>query len=102
MNDADNLIIAKQQKSNLSYIDNWNEQSFSFLDLLQTSSVYDFISDVSIMSDEECGNALENKNRFDKPNVRPYIAITDLNNSKEEPYLNKPKRAIEVGIKVDF
>lgn len=36
------------------------------------------------------------------PSVKPYIAIVDLNNTKEEPYVNKPKRAIEVGVEVGF
>ena len=100
MNDV-NQIIVKQQESNLSYVDKWNEHSFSFLDLLQTSSVYDFISDGSLMNDEECGKSLE-KHKDEKPNIRPYIEINDLNNSKDEPHLNKPKRAIEVGIEIEF
>lgn len=36
------------------------------------------------------------------PSVKPHIAIVDLNNTKEEHYVNKPKRAIEVGVEVGF
>ena len=98
MNDAD-AIMMKQQ--NLPYLDKWDEQSFSFLDLLQTSSVYDFISDKSMITDEKCRDMLE-KRKDEKQNVKPYIAINDLNNSDDEPYLNKPKPAIEIGIEFDF
>lgn len=39
----------------------------------------------------------------DKPmNPMPYIAFTDLNNTKENPYENKPKNAIEIGLKFTF
>lgn len=38
----------------------------------------------------------------EKLNVAPYVSIVDLNNSKEEPYKDKPKNAIEIGINVKF
>ena len=47
-------------------------------------------------------NEIMHQKRLNKPNPRPYVAINDLNNSDDEPYLNKPKPAIEIGIKVDF
>lgn len=37
-----------------------------------------------------------------KPSVAPYVSITDLNNSDDAPYENKPKPAIEVGVEVLF
>ena len=101
MNDNNIDPIMAKQQSDLSYLDKWNEYSFSFLDLLSTSSIYDLISDGSLMNDEECGKILE-KHKDEKPNIRPYIAINDLNNSDDEPYLNKPKPAIEIGIEFDF
>lgn len=42
------------------------------------------------------------KHKSKKPSVRPYISINDLNNSDDEPYLNKPKPAIEIGVTFDF
>lgn len=36
------------------------------------------------------------------PNVLPYVRIDDLNNSKDAPYENKPKPAIEIGLKFTF
>ena len=67
----------------------------------QTSSVYDFIDNDSLLNDEEAGEMLMKK-KHKKPDIRPYLAINDLNNSDAEPYLNKPKTAIEAGIIVDF
>lgn len=45
------------------YLDSWNGRSFSFIDLLDVSSAYDFIAgDLMtgdlMMTDEECGEAL--------------------------------------------
>ena len=40
--------------------------------------------------------------KIEKPNILPYASIVDLNNSEEEPYENKPKNAIEVGMKMEF
>lgn len=47
------------------------------------------------------GDALV-KQKPKKPSVKPYISFNDLNNSKEEPNVNKPKPAIEVGVEVEF
>ena len=83
------------------YLDSWDGHSFSFMDLLDVSSVYDFIAG-NLMTDEECGAALQKKNGSQMPRVRPHIAIVDLNNTKDDPYVNRPKRAIEIGIKGEF
>lgn len=37
-----------------------------------------------------------------KLNPKPYIAFADLNNSKDAPYENKPKPAIEIGLSWEF
>lgn len=37
-----------------------------------------------------------------KSNPKPWIAFNDLNNSKDAPYENKPKPAIEIGLKFEF
>lgn len=37
-----------------------------------------------------------------KPSVRPYISIADLNNSIDSPCENKPKPAVEIGLKFEF
>lgn len=34
--------------------------------------------------------------------IYPYVRINDLNNSKDAPYENKPKPAIEIGLKFTF
>ena len=95
-------IRQEDQENDLDgkYLDSWNGHSFSFMDLLDVSSAYDFIAG-DLMTDEECGEALQ-KNGYDMPSVKPHVAIVDLNNTKEEPYVNKPKRAIEVGVEVGF
>lgn len=35
-------------------------------------------------------------------NPMPYIAFADLNNTRNNPYENKPKNAIEIGLKFTF
>ena len=40
--------------------------------------------------------------KIEEPSILPYASIVDLNNSDKEPYENKPKNAIEVGINVKF
>lgn len=42
------------------------------------------------------------KNWLQKHDAKPYIAVVDLNNSKDSPYENKPKPAVEVGVKITF
>ena len=85
------------------YADKENDCYLSFWSMLssQTSSVYDFIDNDSLLNDEEAGEMLMKK-KHRKPDIRPYLAINDLNNSDDEPYLNKPKNAIEAGIIIDF
>lgn len=36
------------------------------------------------------------------PNPMPYVAFVDMNNSEDSPYKNKPKQAIEIGLKFEF
>jgi len=40
--------------------------------------------------------------RYQDAPIKPYIKTRDFNNSEDEPYLNKPKPGIEIGIKVSF
>lgn len=55
------------------------------------------------ISNEEAGNMLQQKQNDNHGiSVKPYIKLRDLNNSKEEPYLNKPKPAVEIGLKIEF
>lgn len=66
----------------------------------QESSVWDLLS-----GDALGGVDPENvlcKPKLKKPNLRPWIAFNDLNNSNDSPYNNKPKPAIEIGISFDF
>lgn len=58
-------IRQEDQENDLDgkYLDSWNGHSFSFMDLLDVSSAYDFIAgDLMtgdlMMTDEECGEAL--------------------------------------------
>lgn len=53
------------------------------------------------MNDEDASKVLMKK-KHRKPDIRPYLAINDLNNSDDEPYLNKPKNAVEIGFMVEF
>ena len=65
------------------------------------SSVWDLIDKDELLN-EASGMPPLYVPKPQKPSARPSIAIVDLNNSKESPYENKPKRAIQIGIEVDF
>ena len=66
-------------------------------------SMYDTLDPSKMIADEEAGKLLEKKSSHkNEVTIKPYITLNDLNNTKEEPYLNKPKQAIEIGIKVEF
>ena len=66
----------------------------------QESSVWDLLS----------GDPLEGVDPTDvlckpkpkKPSIALYVSITDLNNSNDSLYENKPKPAVEVGVEVLF
>lgn len=77
-----------------------SEHRMSFLDALQESSVFDLISSV-YDADENCISGLQ-EIKPQMPSIMPYAKVHDLNNSKEEPYVNKPKPGIEIGITFDF
>ena len=94
---ADSMMM--KQKTQLNDIDAVGE-TLSFLDLLQTSSVIDLIESDPLLTDEELEGF--QKKKPTKPNPRPYISVNDLNNTEEEPYLNKPKAAVEIGVKFEF
>lgn len=40
--------------------------------------------------------------RYRDAKIKPYFSAVDFNNSKDEPYKNKPKVGYEIGIKISF
>ena len=78
-------------------------EPMSWLDILKSdvSSAFDSISRSTIGDGIDFDDILK-KHKTSKPNPRPYVSIDDLNNSDDAPYENKPKTAIEIGIKFDF
>ena len=78
-------------------------QPMSWLDSLKSdvSSVFDVIGN-NVVGDGIDFDDILKKHKPKKPNPRPYVSIVDLNNSDDAPYENKPKTAIEVGVKIEF
>ena len=68
-------------------------------DLMQLSSIYDFISEEDIAEDAKHASFKTSANEV---HIKPYANVVDRNNSPDEPNVNKPIPAIEVGISIDF
>lgn len=66
----------------------------------QESSVWDLLSGDPLAGVDPADVLCKPKPK--KPSIMPYVSITDLNNSDDAPYENKPKPAIEVGLKFEF
>ena len=66
----------------------------------QESSVWDLLSGDPLGGVDPTNVLL--KPKVEKPSIMPYISITDLNNSDDAPYENKPKPAVEVGLNISF
>ena len=66
----------------------------------QESSVWDLLSGDPLGGVDPADVLCNQKHK--KPSIMPYVSITDLNNSDDSPYDNKPKPAIEVGIQISF
>lgn len=67
----------------------------------ETSSVYDLIDQDDLLNGVDPDSILV-KHKPQKPSILPYAKINDLNNSKNEPNVNKPKGAVEIGLKIEF
>lgn len=68
-------------------------------DLMQLSSIYDFISEEDIAEDAKHASFKTSANEM---HIKPYFNVVDRNNTVEEPNVNKPIPAIEVGVSIDF
>ena len=66
----------------------------------QDTSVWDLLSGDPLEGVDPANVLCKPKPK--KPSIMPYVSITDLNNSDDSPYENKPKPAIEVGIQISF
>ena len=96
----DEIILKKKDEDGLSV--QLSSDDLTCWDLLdQTSSLLDTY-DIGKSLDKINFDEIIEKQKHKKPNIRPYVAINDLNNSDDEPYVNKPKPAIEIGAIFDF
>ena len=66
----------------------------------QESSVWDLLSGDPLGGVDPADVLCNQKHK--KSSIMPYVSITDLNNSDDSPYENKPKPAVEVGIQISF
>lgn len=66
----------------------------------QESSIWDLLSGDPLVGVDPADVLCKPKPK--KPSIAPYVSITDLNNSSDALYENKPKPAIEVGVEVSF
>lgn len=100
--DQDFILTSKKKAEEKQTIEEDVDEPLTYLDVLksQTSSVWDLLSGDPLAGVDPSQVLCKPKPK--KLNPRPYIAIDDLNNSDDEPYLNKPKPAIEIGIEFDF
>ena len=76
----------------LTYEDWLAQQDLSVFDALYGNDQLDGIDPSKVLT----------KQKPKKPNMMPYININDLNNSKDDLFVNKPKPAIEIGITFGF
>ena len=66
----------------------------------QVSSVWDLLSGDPLKGIDPAEVFCKPKPK--KSNISPQIKICDLNNSKSSRNENKPKTAIEIGVKLEF
>ena len=100
--DPDFILTGKKKAEERQIIEENADEYLTYWDALknQSSSAWDLLS----------GDLLEGvdpsqvlcKPKPKKLNPRPWIAFNDLNNSDDAPYENKPKPAIEIGLKFEF
>ena len=103
-NDEDpNFILTGRKKIEERHsVEEDANESLSYLDALknQSSSVWDLLSGDPLRGVDPSQVLCKPKPK--KTNPRPWIAFNDLNNSDDDPYENKPKSTIEIGIAFDF
>ena len=99
--DADFALTGKRKECTENSLSNSNEPMGYWEAINQTSSIYDLYDQDAILDEVNNGVGFE-KEKPSMPNPYPYIAIKDLNNSPDKPNENKPKTAIEIGLKFEF
>lgn len=100
--DPDFILTGRNKVEEKQTIEEDVDEPLTYLDALksQTSSVLDLPSSNPLGCIDPSQVLYKSKPK--KPNLRPWIAFNDLNNSNDAPYKNKPKPAIEIGISFDF
>lgn len=100
--DPDFILTGKKKAEERQINEEDADESLTYWNALknQPSSAWD------ILSGDPLGGVDSNqvlcKPKPKKSNPRPWIAFNDLNNSDDAPYENKPKPAIEIGLKFEF
>ena len=77
-----------------------SEEILTFYDFVlqlsnDTLSVWQLTKNENILPDDILTKKHNNK-------IEPIFNVLDLNNDKETPYKNKPKSAIQIGLKMSF
>ena len=100
--DPDFILTSRKKAEEKQTIEKDADEPLTYQDVLknQTSSVWDLLSGNPLGGVDPSQVLYKSKPK--KPNLRPWIAFNDLNNSNDAPYKNKPKPAIEIGISFDF
>ena len=100
--DPDFILSSRKKAEEKQTIEKDADEPLTYQDVLksQTSSVWDLLSGDPLGGIDSSQVLYKSKPK--KPNLRPWIALNDLNNSNDSPYKNKPKPAIEIGISFDF
>lgn len=100
--DPDFILTGRKKAEEKQTTEKDADEPLTYQDVLknQTSSVWDLLSGNPLGGVDPSQVLYKSKPK--KPNLRPWIAFNDLNNSNDAPYENKPKPAIEIGISFDF
>ena len=100
--DPDFILTGRKKAEEKQTTEKDADEPLTYQDVLknQTSSVWDILSGNPLGGVDPSQVLYKSKPK--KPNLRPWIAFNDLNNSNDAPYENKPKPAIEIGISFDF
>ena len=78
-----------------------SEPTFTFMDLLALSACSDILCHDVEMTEQQMSQ-LRTQDEKSKLHIKPFIDVIDMNNSDDDPYANKPKPAVVIGIKGEF
>lgn len=100
-NDGDCILANESLKPAESVSSDSRDFTFSYMDLMALSAIYDQLLPDIPMTEEQMSQL--RKQEKDKPSIKPFIDFVDLNDSSRE-LVNKikPNPAVVIGVKGEF